>query len=125
VFQLPPIAIPPLTTGPISLGGSGTLGGAPDAISVADAALAQLAAARGKVGAEVSGLEVAVSRAYDGELQHAAAVSQIMHADLGTEMTALLPARILRQAGLAVVAQANVLASAALRLVQPPALAAL
>ena len=121
------ITIAALTVGAVSIGGAGTLGSvlvtteadASATISVADAALAQLAAARGKVGAEETELEAALGRAYDGELNHTTAASRIVDADLASEVTELVRARILRQAGLAVLAHANMSAGVILGLVGP------
>ncbi|TMF04038.1 MAG: hypothetical protein E6I52_05840 [Chloroflexi bacterium] len=123
------IDIAALTVGAVSIGGAGTLGsidvtteaGAAAAIALADAALVQLAAARGKVGASTRGMESALTRASDAELNHIAAVSRIEDADIASELSSLVRAHVLQQAGLAVLAQANVLASSVLDLLRPAA----
>lgn len=95
-----------------------TQANATDALAVIDAALTQLVNIRAGLGAVQNRLETSASRLGITTENLSAAQSQIRDADIASETAELTKAQILQQAGIAILAQANVSAQAALSLLQ-------
>lgn len=81
-------------------------------------ALDVIAEARGAIGASESALHSTISNLMHYEENLAGAYSQIRDADLAVETAELAKLQVLNQAGIAVLAQANVAPQAALKLLQ-------
>jgi len=88
------------------------------AIGTFDKAIQQLSQARAKVGATQNRMTVTVSNLSVAQQNLTAANSRITDVDVATESSSLTKSQILSQAGLAVLAQANSLPQAALKLLQ-------
>jgi flagellin len=88
------------------------------AIGTFDKAIQQLSQARAKLGATQNRMVVTVSNLSSAQTNLTAANSRITDVDVASETANLTKAQILSQAGLAVLAQANSLPQAALKLLQ-------
>ena len=95
-----------------------TAANAQAAIGAFDKAIQQLSQARAKVGASQNRMSVTVSNLATSYTNLSAANSQITDVDVAEETASMTKSNILSQAGLAVLAQANQLPSAALKLLQ-------
>ncbi|MBP6632670.1 MAG: flagellin FliC [Kofleriaceae bacterium] len=93
-----------------------TVTGARNALGVFDKAIEQLSTARSKVGAVQNRMQVTISNLSTAHENLSAANSRIRDVDVASETANLTKSQILSQAGLAVLAQANQLPSAALSL---------
>jgi flagellin len=93
-----------------------TVGNAQTAIGVFDKAIQQLSQARAKVGASQNRMQVTISNLATSHENLSAANSRIRDVDVASETANLTKSQILSQAGVAVLAQANQLPSAALSL---------
>lgn len=91
---------------------------ASDSLALIDAALTQLVNLRADLGAVQNRLETGASRLTITSENLSAAQSQIRDADIAAETAELTRAQILQQAGIAILAQANVASQAALSLLQ-------
>lgn len=89
-----------------------------DSLDIVDAALDRLAAIRASLGAVQNRLEATISGLTVANENLTAAASEIRDADMALETAELTKAQILQQAGIAVLAQANTSAQAALQLLQ-------
>ena len=92
--------------------------GAQDAIRTADWALSQLNDIRAAIGAVTNRLESTISNLQATAENLSASESRIRDADFALETAALVRAQILQQAGVAILAQANIVPQAALALLQ-------
>lgn len=81
-----------------------------------DQAMARLSSSRSQVGAYLNGLQSTVSNLGTSSVNAQAANSRMVDADMAQEMTNLAKSQILGQSSLAMQAQANASAGAALRL---------
>jgi len=88
------------------------------AITVFDKAIQQLSTARAKVGASQNRLQVTINNLASQTEALSAANSRIRDVDVASETAAMTRAQILSQAGVAVLAQANQMPSAALSLLR-------
>jgi len=88
------------------------------AIGTFDKAIQQLSQARAKLGATQNRMTVTVSNLSSAQTNLTAANSRITDVDVASETANLTKSQILSQAGLAVLAQANSLPQAALKLLQ-------
>jgi len=95
-----------------------TAANAQAAIGAFDKAIQQLSQARAKVGASQNRMSVTVSNLASSYTNLSAANSRITDVDVAEETAAMTKSNILSQAGLAVLAQANQLPQAALKLLQ-------
>jgi flagellin len=95
-----------------------TAQGAKDAITVIDAALAQVSASRGELGAVQNRLSTVVNTLQSTSENLSASRSRIQDADFAAETANLSRAQILQQAGTAMVAQANQLPQGVLALLK-------
>ena len=95
-----------------------TAANAQAAIGAFDKAIQQLSQARAKVGASQNRMSVTVSNLASSYTNLSAANSRITDVDVAEETATMTKANILSQAGLAVLAQANQLPQAALKLLQ-------
>jgi flagellin len=93
-----------------------TASGASDAIRTADFALTQLNEVRAALGAVTNRLESTIANLSTTAENLSASESRIRDADFAVETAALTRAQILQQAGVAVLAQANIVPQAALAL---------
>lgn len=91
---------------------------AQSAIGVFDKAIQQLSQARAKVGATQNRMQVTLSNLASSHENLSAANSRIRDVDVAAETAAMTRSQILSQAGIAVLAQANQMPSAALSLLQ-------
>jgi flagellin len=89
---------------------------AQSAIGVFDKAIQQLSQARAKVGATQNRMQVTLSNLASSHENLSAANSRIRDVDVASETAAMTRSQILSQAGLAVLAQANQMPTAALKL---------
>lgn len=89
-----------------------------DAIFRLDAAIAHVNARRGDIGAQMRRFEVVIGNLETSGINISAARSRIQDADYAQETAATARAQILQQAGVAMLAQANVLPQLALQLLQ-------
>ena len=96
----------------------GSMKGAASAIKVVDAALDQLSAARGNLGAVQSRLEMLVANVDQVSENITAARGRLVDADFAKETAAMARANILQQAGTAMLAQANALPQQVLQLLK-------
>lgn len=92
--------------------------GATSTIAVIDGALSQVDTIRGDLGAIQNRFESTIANLQSISENISAARSRILDADFATETAALTKAQILQQAGIAMLAQANMLPQAALSLLQ-------
>jgi flagellin len=88
------------------------------AIGVFDAAIAQLSSARAKIGATQNRLQVTISNLGTTSDNLSAANSRITDVDIASATSTMTQEQVLSQAGLSVLAQANSLPEAALKLLQ-------
>ena len=95
-----------------------TAANAQAAIGAFDKAIQQLSQARAKVGASQNRMSVTVSNLASSYTNLSAANSRITDVDVAEETAKMTRSQILSQAGMAVLAQANQLPSAALKLLQ-------
>ncbi len=95
-----------------------TAEGAQDAISIVDAALAQVNSIRADLGAVQNRFQSTVANLTTTSENVSAARSRIQDADFAQETANLTRAQILQQAGVAMLAQANALPNQVLRLLQ-------
>ena len=93
-----------------------TLGGAQNAITEADGALDELAERRTRLGSFINKLETAAKHAVSVGENLSLAKGQIADADFAQESAEYAPAQVLKQAGVAILAQTNQSASLTLRL---------
>jgi flagellin len=91
---------------------------AQSAIGVFDKAIQQLSQARAKVGSTQNRMQVTLSNLASSHENLSAANSRIRDVDVASETAAMTRSQILSQAGIAVLAQANQMPSAALSLLQ-------
>ena len=91
---------------------------AQSALANLDAAISQVSAARASLGALVNRFDVTIANLSSTSENYAAANSRIRDVDVASETAALTRNQILSQAGVAVLAQANQLPSAALSLLK-------
>ena len=92
--------------------------GANTAISSVDLALGEIAEMRGEMGAIQNRFESTIANLQSISENISAARSQIMDADFAAETANLAKAQILQQAGVAMLAQANMLPQTVLSLLQ-------
>ena len=95
-----------------------TAGGAGNAITIVDAALATIASARGDLGAIQNRFESTIANLQNVSENVSAARSRIMDADFAAETAEMTKAQVLQQAGVAMLAQANMMPQAVLSLLQ-------
>jgi flagellin len=95
-----------------------TSAGANDAIRMVDFALESINVTRARLGAVTNRLEITVSNLRIISENLAASDSRIRDADFAKETSILMKNQILQQAGVAILAQANVAPQAALQLLQ-------
>jgi flagellin len=95
-----------------------TAQGAKDAITVVDAALAQVSSSRGELGAVQNRFSTVVNTLQSTSENLSASRSRIQDADFAAETANLSRAQILQQAGTAMVAQANQLPQGVLALLK-------
>ncbi len=95
-----------------------TAAGAASAITIVDAALATIDSARGDLGAIQNRFESTIANLQSVAENVSAARSRIMDADFAAETAELTKAQILQQAGVAMLAQANMLPQTVLTLLQ-------
>jgi len=88
------------------------------ALTVFDKAIQQLSTARAKVGASQNRMQVTINNLASQQEALSAANSRIRDVDVASETAAMTRAQILSQAGVAVLAQANQIPSAALSLLR-------
>jgi flagellin len=100
-----PLVNPP--SGSLSTIDVKTIAGARDAVLRIDASLDQVTAQRGALGASEAHLQAIVDQDTKGGAILQAARGRIVDADMAGESSALARSRILQQAGIAMVAQAN------------------
>ncbi|WP_018938137.1 MULTISPECIES: flagellin [unclassified Thioalkalivibrio] len=93
-----------------------TAQGASDALARLDNALDQISARRSRLGAVQNRLESIIDNLGIGSENLQAARSRILDADYAAEVAALIRAQILQQAGVAILAQANLAPQLVLRL---------
>jgi len=95
-----------------------TANGARDALGILDAALDQVNAIRGDLGAVTNRLDFTISNLSNVAENVTAARSRIEDADFASESAALARAQVLQQAGTAMLAQANAQPQQVLSLLQ-------
>jgi flagellin len=88
------------------------------AIAVFDKAIQQLSTARAKIGATQNRLQVTISNLATTNQNLSAAESQITDVDIASATSNMTQEQVLQQAGVSVLAQANSLPQAALKLLQ-------
>ena len=88
------------------------------AMTVVDAALQSVAAARGSLGAVANRLESTIQNLMTTSENTSASLSRVMDADYAAESTALARAQVLQQASIAILAQANTTTQQVLRLLE-------
>jgi flagellin len=88
------------------------------AIGVFDAAIKQLSTARAKIGATQNRLQVTISNLATENQNLSAAQSQITDVDIASATASMTQQQVLQQAGVSVLAQANSMPQAALKLLQ-------
>jgi len=114
-IQSPTLGSTSLHVGSASLS---TAAKAQTALAVFDKAIQQLSTARAKVGASQNRLQVTINNLASQTEALSAANSRIRDVDVASETAAMTRAQILSQAGVAVLAQANQMPSAALSLLR-------
>ncbi len=95
-----------------------TVGGASNALTIVDAALATIDSARGELGAIQNRFESTIANLQNVSENVSAARSRIVDADFASETASMTKAQVMQQAGIAMLAQANQLPQAALSLLQ-------
>jgi flagellin len=112
-------------TAPTTTAGAGvssvnisTTGGATSALTIVDAALATLSTMRGNLGATQNRFESTIANLQNVSENLSAANSRIMDADFAAETAAMTKAQVMQQAGVAMLAQANMLPQAVLSLLK-------
>lgn len=95
-----------------------TAAGSNDAIAVIDGALSQISSLRGDLGALQNRFESTIANLQSVSENIAAARSRVLDADFAAETAGLTKAQILQQAGIAMMAQANMLPQVVLSLFQ-------
>jgi flagellin len=95
-----------------------TVGGASSALAIVDAAIATIDSARGDLGAIQNRFESTIANLQNVAENVSAARSRIVDADFAAETAAMTKAQVMQQAGVAMLAQANMLPQAALSLIQ-------
>jgi flagellin len=93
-----------------------TSSGAQNALATIDAAIASVSRLRGDLGAAQNRLQSTINNLQASTENLSAANSRIRDADVAAETAALTRAQVLQQAGIAVLAQANLSSQAALAL---------
>ena len=88
------------------------------AMTVVDAALQSVAAARGSLGAVANRLESTIQNLMTTSENTSASLSRVMDADYAAESTNLARAQVLQQASIAILAQANSTTQQVLRLLE-------
>jgi flagellin len=88
------------------------------AMTVVDAALQTVAAARGSLGAVANRLESTIQNLMTTSENTSASLSRVMDADYAAESTALARSQVLQQASIAILAQANATTQQVLRLLE-------
>lgn len=88
------------------------------AMTVVDAALQSVAAARGALGAVANRLESTIQNLMTTSENTSASLSRVMDADYAAESTNLARAQVLQQASIAILAQANTTTQQVLRLLE-------
>ncbi|MDC1075672.1 flagellin [Litorivicinus sp.] len=88
------------------------------AMTVVDAALQSVAAARGSLGAVANRLESTIQNLMTTSENTSASLSRVMDADYAAESTNLARAQVLQQASIAILAQANTTTQQVLRLLE-------
>jgi flagellin len=88
------------------------------AMTVVDAALQTVAAARGSLGAVANRLESTIQNLLTTSENTSASLSRVMDADYAAESTNLARAQVLQQASIAILAQANTTTQQVLRLLE-------
>jgi flagellin len=88
------------------------------AIGLFDAAIKQLSTARAKIGATQNRLQVTISNLATENQNLSAAQSQITDVDIASATASMTQQQVLQQAGVSVLAQANSMPQAALKLLQ-------
>ena len=88
------------------------------AMTVVDAALQTVAAARGSLGAVANRLESTIQNLMTTSENTSASLSRVMDADYAAESTNLARAQVLQQASIAILAQANTTTQQVLRLLE-------
>jgi flagellin len=104
----------------LSLGSASlsTATNAQNAIAVFDKAIQQLSTARAKIGAVQNRLQVTISNLSTTTQNLSSAESSITDTDIASETSNMTQQQVLQQAGVSVLAQANQLPQAALKLLQ-------
>lgn len=95
-----------------------TSSGAQNALATIDSAIAAVSRLRGDLGAAQNRLQSTINNLQASTENLSAANSRIRDADVAAETAALTRAQVLQQAGIAVLAQANLSSQAALTLLQ-------
>jgi len=88
------------------------------AMTVVDAALQSVAAARGSLGAVANRLESTIQNLMTTSENTSASLSRVMDADYAAESTNLARSQVLQQASIAILAQANATTQQVLRLLE-------
>lgn len=123
-FSMPPVFAQNLGTGVVAAGSISTLDvttqqGASDAMKIIDAAITQLAQARGDLGSFQKNFLESTSRSLSVANENlTSSESQIRDADMAMEMTQYTRLQILQQSGMSVLAQANQQPQQILKLLQ-------
>ena len=95
-----------------------TVAGSNDAIAVIDGAISQISSLRGDLGAIQNRFESTIANLLSTSENISAARARIMDADFAVETANLTKAQIMQQAGVAMLAQANMLPQTVLSLLQ-------
>jgi flagellin len=107
-----------VTTSAVSSIDISSVSGANTAINIIDAALTKIDTTRGNLGSVQNRLESTISNLQSVAENVAAARARIMDADFAAETAELTKAQVMQQAGVAMLAQANMLPQAVLSLLQ-------
>jgi flagellin len=92
--------------------------GANDAIALLDGAMSQISSIRGNLGAIQSRFESTIANLQSTSENISAARARVLDADFAVETANLTKAQIMQQAGVAMLAQANMLPQTVLSLLQ-------
>ncbi|MBW2575287.1 MAG: flagellin [Deltaproteobacteria bacterium] len=95
-----------------------TTGGATSALTIVDAALSTISTMRGSLGATQNRFESTIANLQSVSENLSAANSRIMDADFAAETANMTKAQVMQQAGVAMLAQANMLPQTVLSLLQ-------
>ncbi|HEY1551356.1 MAG TPA: flagellin [Kofleriaceae bacterium] len=106
------------STGSMASASLSTATAAQNAIAVFDKAIQQLSTARAKIGAVQNRLQVTISNLSTTTQNLSSAESSITDTDIASETSNMTQQQVLQQAGVSVLAQANQLPQAALKLLQ-------